>query len=157
MSRTETLEDLKERFGKDIIDFFDKSPKRVYIEIRPSSLLPVATYIFRNLGARFHIASGVDARSHLEILYHFSIESLNLLISLRVKLDRERPRVASLATAIKGTNWIEREIHELLGVDFEGHPDPRRLLLADEWPQGVYPLRTDYQEWDSQAIRDRGV
>jgi NADH-quinone oxidoreductase subunit C len=157
MSRTEVLQDLKVRFGKSFTDFFDKSPKRVYIEIEPTSLVPVATYIFRDLGARFHIASGVDVRSHLEILYHFSIESLNLLISLRVRLDRKKPRIASLAPVIKGANWIEREIHELLGVDFEGHPDPRRLLLADEWPQGVYPLRADYKEWDKKAIRDRGV
>jgi NADH-quinone oxidoreductase subunit C len=157
MSRSDVLEDLKGRFGKAFIDFFDKSPKRVYIEIDPAALVPVATYIFRDLGARFHIASGVDTRSHLEILYHFSIESLNLLISLRVTLDRENPRVSSLAPSIKATNWIEREIHELLGVDFEGHPDTRRLLLADEWPEGVYPLRADYREWDKHAIRDRGV
>jgi Ni,Fe-hydrogenase III component G len=157
MSRSEVLQDLKDRFAKSFIDFFDKSPTRVYIEIDPAALVPVAAYIFRDLGARFHIASGVDARTHLEILYHFSIESLNLLISLRVKLDRKNPRVASLAPGIKATNWIEREIHELLGIEFEGHPDLRRLLLADEWPNGVYPLRTDYEEWDKQAIRDRGV
>ena len=82
---------------------------------------------------------------------------MNLLISLRVKLDRENPSAPSLTTVIKGTNWIEREIHELLGVDFPGHPDLKRLLLGDEWPEGVHPLRSDYEEWDEQAIRDRGV
>jgi Ni,Fe-hydrogenase III component G len=56
-----------------------------------------------------------------------------------------------------GVNWIEREMNELLGIEFEGHPDMRRLLLAKEWPEGVYPLRTDYEEWDKNAIRDRGV
>ena len=44
-----------------------------------------------------------------------------------------------------------------IGSNLQGHPDLRRLLLADEWPQEVYPLRADYKEWDKKAIRDRGV
>lgn len=157
MTREEILNDLKKRFKNDIIDLLDKSPKRVYIEIKPESLVKVATYIFKDLEARFNIASGVDARTHIEILYHFSIEYLNVLISLRVKLDRKNPAIDSLAQVFKGANWIEREMYELLGIDFKGHPDLRRLLLADEWPEGVYPLRSDYKEWDKKAIRDRGV
>ncbi len=157
LTREEILNELKKRFKDDIIDFFDKSPKRVYIEIKPESLVKVATYIFKDLEARFNIASGVDTRTHIEILYHFSLEYINVLISLRVKLNRERPEVDSLAPVFQGANWIEREMHELLGIDFKGHPDLRRLLLADEWPKGVYPLRTDYEEWDKNAIRDRGV
>ena len=157
MTREEILNDLKERFKNDIIDLLDKSPKRVYIEIKPESLVKVATYIFKDLEARFNIASGVDARTHIEILYHFSLEYINVLISLRVKLNKEKPAVDSLAPVFKGANWIEREMYELLGIDFRGHPDLRRLLLADEWPEGVYPLRSDYKEWDKKAIRDRGV
>jgi NADH:ubiquinone oxidoreductase subunit C len=94
---------------------------------------------------------------NIEILYHFSIEYINLLISLRVKLRREKPVIHSLTSVFKGANWIEREIHEILGVEFKGHPDLRRLLLSEDWPEGVYPLRRDYKEWDKTAIRDRGV
>ena len=157
MQREEVLKDLRERFEKDIIDVFDKTSKRVYIEIDPAALKKIALYIFKDLGARFNIASGLDARSHLEILYHFTLEEINLLISLRVKLDKSKPQIESLAPVIEGTNWIEREMNELLGIDFKGHPDMRRLLLSDDWPKGVYPLRADYQEWDETAIRDRGV
>ncbi len=157
MTRDGVIRDLKDRFSEAILDFLDRSPKRLYVEINPQALVPVATHIFRDLEARFHTASGVDTRTHLEILYHFSIETMNLLISLRVKLDRKNPKVASLAGVIKGANWIEREMSELLGIEFTGHPDRRRLLLAEEWPKGVYPLRADYQEWDKKAIRDRGV
>ena len=67
------------------------------------------------------------------------------------------PEIDSLAPLFEAANWVEREIHELLGINFRGHPDMRRLLLSDDWPQGVYPLRQDYQEWDPKAIRDRGV
>lgn len=157
MNREEILKDIRERFKEDIVDFFDKSPKRVYIDIEPESITKVAGYIFKDLRARFNIASGVDARKHIEILYHFTIEALNLLITLRVKLEKSRPEIHSLAPIMEAANWIEREIHELLGIDFLGHPDLRRLLLSDEWPKGVYPLRRDYKEWDKKAIRDRGV
>lgn len=157
MIREKVLKDIKERFKEDIIDIFDKSTKRVYIEIKPESLVKVANFVFKSLGARFSIASGMDAREHMEILYHFIIEEINLMVSLRVKLDRNRPEVDSLAPSFEAANWIEREMCELLGINFRGHPDLRRLLLLDEWPKGVYPLKRDYQEWDKGAIRDRGV
>ena len=158
MNRDDILKDINARFPLDIVDIFDKSPKRVYIEIKPVSLTRVAKYIFKDLGARFNTASGVDTRHYMEILYHFTIEDIGLLISLKVKLDKSKKlEIDSLAPIFEGANWIEREMHELLGINFKGHPDLRRLLLSDEWPEGVYPLRKDYKEWDKKAIRDRGV
>ena len=157
MYRSDVLGDISQRFKKDIVDLFDKSPTRVYIEIKPSSLVKVAKYVFEELGARFNIASGLDARSHMEILYHFTLEEINLLISFRVKLDKSKPEIDSLTSLFEAANWIEREIHEMLGINFKGHPDLRRLLLPDDWPEGVYPLKCDYKEWDRKAIRDRGV
>jgi len=157
MNREEILKDIREKFEEDIVDFLDKSPKRVYIEIKPQAIVEMAGYIFKDLGARFNIASGVDLRHHIEILYHFTFEDINLLITLRVRLEKSRPEISSLLPLMEGANWIEREIHELLGVRFLGHPDLRRLLLSDDWPEGVYPLRCDYKEWDKKAIRDRGV
>ena len=157
MSRDEVLKELRKRFEKDIIDVFDKTPKRVYIEIKAESLVAIALYLFRERSARFNIASGVDVRTYMEILYHFTIEDINLVISLRVKLPKERLEIESLALHFEAANWIEREICELLGIHFKGHPDMRRLLLPDEWPEGCYPLRQDYKEWDTNAIRDRGV
>jgi len=157
MNREEVLKTIKTKFASDTVEFFEKTPKRVYIEIEPKSLIKIAKYIFKDLGARFNIATGLDARSHIEILYHFLLEEINLLISLRVKLDKSKPSIDSLAPTFEAANWIEREMHELLGIDFKGHPNLKRLLLADDWPEGVYPLRQDYKEWDKNAIRDRGV
>jgi Ni,Fe-hydrogenase III component G len=157
MNRDEILLDLKDTFKEDIIDIFDKSPKRAYIEIKPQALKEISGYIFKELGARFNIASGVDLRHAMEILYHFTLEEINFLISLRVTLKKEKLEIDSLTSVFEAANWIEREMHELLGINFKGHPDLRRLLLPDEWPEGVYPLRCDYKEWDENAIRDRGV
>jgi NADH:ubiquinone oxidoreductase subunit C len=157
MSREEVLRQLRERFATSLIAFEDRSARRLYVEIRPEALVPVAAHLFRELGARFNTASGVDTPAHMEILYHFTLEAIDVLISVRVKLNRDHPTVETLCGTIKGVDWIEREMHELLGIDFRGRPPMERLLLSEKWPQGVYPLRADYQEWDTSAVRDRGV
>jgi Ni,Fe-hydrogenase III component G len=157
MTREEVLNSIREKFKGDIKNFLERSPKRVYIEIDSNALVPIATYIFKDLGARFNTASGLDTRQHFEILYHFTLEALDMIVSLRVILPRDKLEIASLTSVFEGANWIEREINEMLGIKFTGHPNLRRLLLPEDWPEGVYPLRRDYKEWDPNAVRDRGV
>ena len=157
MKKGDVLKDINQKFKEDVIDVIDKSSTRVYIEIKPSSLVKISEYIFKDLKARFSIATGVDARSHMEILYHFTFDDINLVISLRVKLDKSKLEIDSLTPSFEAANWIEREISEMLGIKFKGHPDLRRLLLPDNWPKDSYPLRRDYKEWDKKAIRDRGL
>lgn len=157
MNREEFLNNFKEKFSKSIVEILDKSLNRVYIEINPKDIKEAAEYLFVECEARFITASGMDARFNFEILYHFAVEAINLLISIRVKLDRDKPEIDSIASLIKGAQWIEQEMHELLGIDFPGNTNLERLLLSDDWPKGVYPLRCDYKEWDKGAIRDRGV
>jgi NADH-quinone oxidoreductase subunit C len=63
---------------------------------------------------------------------------------LKIKLPREEPRVATVENIWKSANWMEREIFDLLGVNFEGHSDMRRILMPEDWPG--YPLRKDFVE-----------
>jgi NADH:ubiquinone oxidoreductase subunit C len=157
MNRQELLQVLRQRFSEEIISVFEKSSKRVYIHIQPDAIVRLAQYLFKEIPARFIIASGVDGRNQMEILYHFTVEDIDLVISLRVTLPKTKLEIASLTSVFTAAHWIEREIHELLGINFVGHPKLKRLLLPEDWPEGVYPLRKDYQEWDPTAIRDRGV
>ena len=157
MTKGEILDRLREKFKDSIMQVSDKSLTRVYVDIHPDSLPGMGEFIFRSLGARFNTASAMDTRSHIEILYHFTVETANLVISLRVALDRKKPVIASMTKVLPAAEYIEREMHELLGIGFTGHPNLKRLLLPDEWPDGIYPLRQGYREWDKSAIRDRGV
>jgi Ni,Fe-hydrogenase III component G len=157
MNRQEILQVLKERFPEEVTGVYEKSAKRVYIQVKPSAIVEMAQFIFKEIGARFNIASGVDARNHMEILYHFTVEDIDLVISLRVHLPKTKLEIDSLTPVFTAAQWIEREMHELLGINFVGHPDLKPLLLPEDWPEGVYPLRKDYKEWDPNAIRDRGV
>ncbi len=91
---------------------------------------------------RFSTATGCDTPQGIEIIYHFSYDKSGEIFSIRVLLeDKKNPQIDSITPIIRGAEWIEREIWELLGVDFPGHPDLKHLLLIDEWPKDKYPLR----------------
>ncbi|MDI6606200.1 MAG: NADH-quinone oxidoreductase subunit C, partial [Candidatus Omnitrophota bacterium] len=78
----------------------------------------------------------------LEILYHFSMDKSGVIYSARVLIeDKKSPKIDSIAPLFPGAEWIEREIWELLGINFIGHPNLTHLLLIDDWPEGKYPLR----------------
>lgn len=143
-NKQQILSVIKDRLGDRIVEWRDKSDRRVYVDVKPSDVPEVTRLIFKELGARFQIASGVDTLTAIEILYHWAFDSLGLVVTVVTKLDRNRPEVDSVAGICKGTEWIEREMWELLGITFKNHPDMRHLLL-DNWPEGKYPLRRDYE------------
>jgi NADH:ubiquinone oxidoreductase subunit C len=145
MTKRDVLKEIKDKFSEKILKVYEKSPRRVYIDLKPGDIPEAASFILKDLKARFATASGVDTPKHIEILYHFAFDKLSEIISLRTHLDRENPEIESLTSITKGTEWIEREIHELLGVNFRNHPNLKKLLLAEDWPEDKCPLRRDYR------------
>ena len=143
MKRESIIENIKVRSGKDLLEFSDKSRKRAYFTINKDILAQIVRYLFNDVKARFSTASGVDTRKAIEILYHFSIDDIGLIITLRVILDKPDLEIDSLTPIMKCAEWIEMEMHEMLGVSFKGHPNLKHLLLKDDWPTGNYPLRRD--------------
>ncbi|MFH1314348.1 MAG: NADH-quinone oxidoreductase subunit C [Candidatus Eisenbacteria bacterium] len=142
----EVLEKIKAKFGGAIVEVFEKTPRRTYITVDPAKLPDVAEYVYKDLGARFQIATGMHMVHSFEILYHFALDAADRILNLRVILDIEKPSIESCAERIPATEWIEREMHELLGIEFRNHPDMRHLLLTDDWPEGNYPLRRDWKD-----------
>lgn len=143
MKREAIIENIKVRSGKDLLEFIDKSKNRVYFTINKNALPQIARYLFNDIKARFSTASGVDTRKAVEILYHFSIDEIGLIVTLRIIMDKPDMETDSLMPIMKCAEWIEMEIHEMLGVNFKGHPNLKHLLLKDDWPEGNYPLRRD--------------
>jgi Ni,Fe-hydrogenase III component G len=74
------LDTIKDKFSGNILDTQIVNPKRVYIEIKPDYLRTASEYLFKQLGIRFAIATGIDEKEHMEILYHFSIDSEGVFI-----------------------------------------------------------------------------
>lgn len=95
-------------------------------------------------------AAKVEWQPHLELIYHLSSTKRRHRLVLKVKLPRwkgdrpgELPEVPSVSGVWSTADWHEREVFDLMGVRFLGHPDPRRILCPEDW-EG-HPLRKDYQ------------
>ena len=80
----------------------------------------------------------------IELVYFLRSVSNKNSIMLKVELDRESPKIASVAGIWPAADWHEREVFDLFGVTFIGHPDLRRILLPEDWDG--YPLRKDYSK-----------
>jgi NADH-quinone oxidoreductase subunit C len=105
----------------------------------------MAEYLFKELGFRFIIASALHTRKGFEIYYHFSLDTSGLVLNLHVLLDEKEPAVESLSNMFEASNWIEREMHELFGINFLNHPNLDQLLSEGNWAKGVYPYRKTFK------------
>jgi Ni,Fe-hydrogenase III component G len=97
------------------------------------------------LNAVLHLGtiSGVDLGDHFEVVYHLS--NSEATVNVRILAPRQDPKIPSVCAVIPGAILYERELQDMFGLVVENIPDPRPLLLADDWPAGVFPLRKDWQ------------
>jgi Ni,Fe-hydrogenase III component G len=146
MNRSEVLTKIKSELGDRLVDLQQPIDKRWYLSVQPDVIPDTARVLWSDLNARFQTASGVDAPREIELLYHWALDSLGLVITVRTHIDRDQPEIASISHICPAASWIEREMWELLGIWFTDHPDLRHLLLQDDWPEGKYPLRRDYRK-----------
>jgi NADH-quinone oxidoreductase subunit C len=120
-----------------------------WIEIDPDRIDEVAALLARDPETRFECLSnlsGIDypAHGHIQVVYDLMSYSHRHELTLKVNADRQTPSVKTVSHVWSAANWLEREVFDLLGVDFVGHPDLRRILLPDDWVGN--PLRKDYVE-----------
>lgn len=119
---------------------------RVFLACEAEHAYEVCRFGFEELRWRFVISTGVDAEDCFEVLHHFSDDASGTMVTVKVFIrDRETPQLDSITPLIPGAEWTEREMHDLLGIRFRNHPNLQRLILADDWPEGVYPLRKEIQ------------
>jgi len=90
--------------------------------------------------------SGVDypKQSAIQVVYHLFSYPLRHWIVLKVNALRDDPVVPTVSAVWSAGDWQEREVFDLLGVTFTGHPDLRRILMPEDWPG--HPLRKDFVE-----------
>lgn len=119
----------------------------LHCKIEKSALRRVVGCLVNELQARFMISVGIDQRpitGDFAIVQLFSFDREHLYVLLDSPVPESDPSIDSITEVVAGANWSEREFRDAIGVRPEGHPDPRRLLLADDWPEGLYPLRRDF-------------
>lgn len=120
--------------------------RRGIARINPARIVEVAEKIFAMEGARLATITGIDARDGIDLLYHWAFEPAGIVVTLNALAVRPALEMDSIANVLPTANWVERELHELLGANFPGHPDMRRLLLDDSWPEGLHPLRKGFDQ-----------
>lgn len=165
MSGQAFVDRLKKKFGAAIVgsqlEVLDP-----WIEIAPEALVPVCTYLRDEKDLRFNMLNCITAvdfletdpkkaaktswQPHLEMVYHiWSVPHRRSLV-LKVNLPRwkddvegQLPEIDSVAGVWSTADWHEREVYDLSGIVFNGHPNLRRILCPEDWVG--HPLRKDYE------------
>lgn len=165
MTPAEIHQYLVARFGDKItgakLDALDP-----WVEVAPAAILEVADFLKHDSALAFDLLTnltGVDYcepdpkkaakfghEPHLEVVYHLFSFTHRHHIVIKVKLPRwlddqpgRLPPLDSVAGIWAIADWHEREAYDLLGIDFTGHPNLRRILCAEDWVG--HPLRKDYE------------
>ncbi|MBP1633837.1 MAG: NADH-ubiquinone oxidoreductase [Acidobacteria bacterium] len=118
----------------------------VLAEVPRAELRDAASFVHSGLDARFVISVGTDCRpagDGFRVDHVFSQDRRKTWILLRAYAPADDPSVPSITPLVPAAGWAEREFQDLLGIRAEGHPDPRRLVLPDDWPEALHPLRRD--------------
>ena len=139
-------ERVKARFGDRVLEVVEKKPDP-FMVVDPGAIVEIGRFMHDEPELGFDCLSnesGVDYKDRIEVVYHLFSYRLRHGAVLKVKLPRENPSVKTLEEIWRSANWMEREIFDLLGVNFDGHSDMRRLLMPEDW-EG-YPLRKDFVE-----------
>ena len=140
------VQTLQERFGVTTDEFRDE----VHVFVKADHL--VEALILLRDKYDFELLSAMTASDYwprtsprFHVIYQLTSLAKNLSVQLRVPVPvgGDQPRVPSATRAYEVANWRERELMDMFGIEFEGHPDPRRLLLPED--QEGHPLRKDFQ------------
>ncbi len=137
------VKDLKKRFPADVTEARVKRPSRVEATVSREALRQVCFYLREEKGFE-HISciSGVDWIENLANVYHIVSYQNGCLLQLTVEIPNDDPSVSTVSDIWMGALHHEREAYDLLGIEFEGHPDLRRILLPKDFK--FHPLRKDY-------------
>ncbi len=133
---------LKQRFPS--IEY-DSEATQPAVYVPAAELVAVLSFLRddeRFAFARLENLTSVDYKTYFEMVYHLFNWNMGAWIAVKVKLDHEQPTVPSVTGVFPGVEYEEREVYDLMGIGFTGHPDLRRILLADDF-EG-HPLRKDY-------------
>lgn len=137
------VRDLHEKFGSSIEEFRGE----VHVFIKPEQIVEALT-LLRDTHA-FELLSALTAVDYwpqnaprFHVIYQLTSLAQNLSVQVRVPVNGDQPKVPTVTRVYEVANWRERELLDMFGIEPEGHPDPRRILMPPDW-EG-HPLRKDY-------------
>jgi NADH-quinone oxidoreductase subunit C len=137
------VEDLKKRFGAQQSEFRGQ----ISLLVGPEDIVEACQVLrdehgFDMLATVTAVDYWPEQQPRFHLVYQFNSLSKLVRLAVRVPLDGNEPSVDSVTGVYPSANWHEREVWDMFGVHFEGHPDLRRILMPYDW-EG-HPLRKDY-------------
>lgn len=154
---------LTEKLGGEVIVEEHAEGLQPFLVLEAERIAEACLELRDNPGTYFDFLScltGVDhgpEKDHFEVVYHLASIPYKTRFVLKARVNggrdlNELPKLPSVASVWKTAEWHEREAYDLVGIEFTGHPDLRRILLPDDW-EG-HPLRKDYKTPETyQGIR----
>jgi len=154
MENQDVIQALTAEFAERVTPVEDPYGDAV-IRIDRKDLVPVAEFLRKEPYAFIMLLDLTcvdfpDAKPRFEMVYHLFSLSTNLRVRIKAGVPADEPTIASLTGIWRNANWLEREIYDMFGVRFSGHPDLRRLFMYDGF-EG-HPLRKDYPLRRSQPL-----
>ncbi len=155
------MDDFKSSALRGLIDEFSDSVQQTHANLGDATALVdpkriVAVMRFLRDEADFDMLMDLTAVDYLgqtprfEVVYHLYATGTNQRIRIKARVAEEAAEIASVVALYASANWMEREVFDLYGIRFDGHPDLRRILLYDEF-EG-HPLRKDYPKERRQPL-----
>ena len=163
MTSSDVIKEVELKFP-DKVKTTEQEGLEPFITVNSDLIIQVCSYLKleKNLDFTSLVCiSGVDFDENMEVVYHLHSLRHNHSITIKVELPRDKPSIPSVTAIWKAADWYERETFDLFGINFEDHPNLKRLLLPDDW-EG-YPLRTDhvdaeeYRGWTIRKIKEGNV
>ena len=143
---TKRLESLREKLdaNPDLLSHFAIKRAEGVFTVALHELHSTAAEL-KELGfTRLDMVTAVDRGDEFELVYELQSDDFGVLAFIKSSVPRQAPIVDSFTDLWPSANWQEREVYDLMGIEFRNHPDLRRILLTDDW-EG-HPLRKDYQD-----------
>lgn len=137
---------ISDRLPEAIVDEMEIDSVPTY-SIRIDDIAKVCAFLKEQPELRFDYLmslTAVDWSDRFDVVYHLYSVPFKHYLTLKVKVNRTTPVIPSVTSVWKAADWQEREVYDMFGIEFEGHPDLCRILLDPDW-EG-FPLRKDYVE-----------
>ncbi len=139
----ETIETIKDEYTGQILQAEPVNEFEVLLVVEPDEVVQTCSFIVEQGWWHLSTITGKDTGEEIQCLYHFYGEASDIGVTVRTGVDRDEPVMPSITPEVPAATMYEREIMDLFGVVFEGHPNPERLVLADDWPEDNHPLRLE--------------
>ncbi|GEA18646.1 NADH-quinone oxidoreductase subunit C [Moorella sp. E306M] len=150
-----SVEALRSKFGAAILAEAWQTPDQVTLTVELSSLPEIVEEAYYRQGGWLSSVVGNDERGlngHFAVYYVLSIEKerdsdKNFWLTVKALVPSHKPEFPSVTPRVPAAVWYEREVRDMFGLEPVGLPDARRLVLPDDWPDNLYPLRKDAMDY----------